>query len=197
MKKFKIFLLTGILVTLSWEIKSQSLVKNDYNPTKVYAEISTGIDNHIGIIGIGVLIPTSDYFALRCGAGLGTWGTKMSGGFKIGDRSKNGWIYGIGYSYCPGQKDIDLTLDDEYGDQVDYNIDLFPVGSVNITFNRNWVTKGKSIFFIETGYAIPTGGSKFYKNNDGKEFSAAGKQAMQIIRPGGIIFAFGYQLSIK
>lgn len=139
----------------------------DISYSNFYLNFSTGIDNYTGLFGIGALFPYNDKLAVIAGAGIGGWGGKLSAGMKYENLSQDGWGFGLSYSYCSGMNEIDLTLQDQSGGSRIVNLDLNPVGSVNLTVNRNWKLRGSKVFYLETGYAIPVGGSNFYQVNDG------------------------------
>ncbi|WP_258104651.1 hypothetical protein [Marinoscillum sp. MHG1-6] len=162
------------------------------DPEAFYLGISSGIDNYTGLLGLGAQVPIIDKFALRGGAGLGAWGGKLSAGVKYESLVKKGLGVGLSYSHCTGANDLVLTLDDGTGDPRDIDMDLLPVGSVNLTANYNWVfKKGDKLFYLEYGYAFGTGGSKYYKINDGSVLTSGEELILRIMRPGGIILAMG------
>lgn len=61
----------------------------------LYLDLSSGIDNHTGVLGIGATIPISNYFALRGGIGIGVWGTKLSVGLKRQNLLKMAGVLGL------------------------------------------------------------------------------------------------------
>ena len=74
-KKMKITFIAFILVL---SLSAQAQMRSDYQYTTkerglVYIDLSSGLDNHTGILGIGMVVPFSDNIALRAGAGLGLW----------------------------------------------------------------------------------------------------------------------------
>ncbi|MEM6643966.1 MAG: hypothetical protein AAF616_13380, partial [Bacteroidota bacterium] len=132
---------------------------------------STGLDNYSGLIGIGALIPISEKLQIRAGAGIGSWGAKLSAGLKFQELTESGFGFGIGYSHCTGLEDVELTLSDSNGNNEVINMTLNKAGSVNLTVNKNWVFKRGNIFYIESGYAIGTGGNPDFIVNDGTVLS--------------------------
>lgn len=164
-------------------------------PSQFYLILSSGIDNYTGILGVGALFPFKDQFALRAGLGIGGWGGKLSLGVKYQDLVESGWGFGLGYSLCTGVKEIDLQLQDQSGNTRTVNMDLKQVGSVNLTVNRNWVFKRGNVFYLESGYAIPVGGSDYYAINDGSILSSNEELILQIMRPGGLILALGFLIA--
>lgn len=194
---FTLVLVSALTISTSHIVSAQYLEPNPSadNPT-FYLDLSTGLDNHTGIIGLAALFPFTEKVGLRTGIGLGAWGTKFGIGLKFENRLSKGWGAGIGYSHCPGMDDIDLTMTDQTGATREVNFDLLQVGSINFTLNHNWVFRNKNIFFIEFGYATPTGGEEFYRINDGSTLTPEEELVMNIIRPGGVILALGFKFAI-
>ena len=194
MKKSILFLslfISGVVAFSQYKPSVQ--VPEEVETSVFYLDLSSGIDNHTGLIGLGAMIPIEEKFALRGGAGLGSWGLKFSGGLKYGSRTENGFGFGLGYSYCPGLEDMPLTFNDATSNVREVVMDLNPVGTLNFTVNYNFVLRNEKIIFLETGYAVPTGGSNFYTVTDGGPLTEDEDYLMQIIRPGGLILAMGLQ----
>ncbi|MFT6865618.1 MAG: hypothetical protein ACJA08_000441 [Cyclobacteriaceae bacterium] len=185
-----------IVLLLFVFISTEAQYKEPAKPKEVsyanfYLNFSTGIDNYTGLFGIGALFPYNDKFAVIAGAGIGGWGGKLSAGMKYEDLSEDGWGFGLSYSFCSELDDFDMTLQDQNGTTKTVNLDLLAVGSVNLTVNRNWKLRGDKVFYLETGYAIPVGGSDFYQINDGSVLSQDEELILEIMRPGGLILALG------
>lgn len=189
-------LLLAVIVSFLFHSKAVGQFQEDYDKPDFYIDLSSGIDNHTGLLGVGFLFPFNDKVALRAGAGLGAWGGKLSAGVKMGDRDSNGWGFGLGYSHCPGINDLDITFTDASGSTRVVNLDLLQVGSLNFTINHNWVFRNKNIFFLETGYAAKTGRKDCYEVNDGSTLTQDEDLIMQILRPGGLVLALGIQIGI-
>lgn len=193
-------LITAIALLLSISVFAQA--RDSYEQSEAYKSIlyinlSTGLDNYTGILGVGLTVPVYNDFALRAGAGVGAWGPKYSFGIKYQDLSKKGVGFGIGYSHCPGVDGVQLDAEDENGENQTFDIDYFQVGSINFTINKNWLFRNGNIFYLESGYAFKTGGKNFYRNNSDDVLSEDYEVVFDILRPGGIILAFGFQFGIK
>lgn len=160
-----------------------------------YLAFSSGIDNYTGLFGIGGMVTLSDKFLVRGGAGFGSWGGKLSLGFKYQDLMESGIGVGLGYSYVTGLEELDLVLPDQNGDETTVNMDLNRAGSVNLTLNKNWLFKRGNVFYLETGYAIGVGKNPYYEINDGSTLSNDAELIMEILRPGGLILAGGFLLA--
>ena len=174
----------------------QSSVEQEQESSAIYLDLSTGIDNHTGVLGIGATIPFAKRFAFRGGVGIGVWGTKASIGVKRQDLFQSGWGFGLGYSFCSGIDDIDITFTDTSGASRVVNMTLKNAGSLNLTINHSWTIWNKGLIFLESGYAVPTGPDTPYEVNSGGPLTADEELIMQILRPGGIILAIGIQIGL-
>ncbi len=170
----------------------QAGMKPGVNKSLFYINVGTGLDNYTGMLGVGLTVPVYNEFALRAGAGLGAWGSKYSFGMKYQDLTKKGVGFGIGYSHCPGVEGIEISLEDDNGMTQDFDLDYLPVGSVNFTVNKNWLFRNGNIFYLESGYAFKTGGKNIYRNNSNVVLSEDSEVIFELLRPGGIILAFGF-----
>jgi hypothetical protein len=193
---------TLTLATLLLVLSLNAQMKYNYAEPAVsrstaYINFSSGIDNYSGIFGIGALFPINDDFALRAGAGFGAWGGKISMGLKYEDLTVKGIGFGIGYSHCPGFSDFDMTLQRSDGSTEAINLDLLQVGSINLTVNKNWVFKRGNVFYLESGYAIATGGSKFYRVNSNTILTPEDELLFEIMRPGGLILTAGFLMGLN
>ena len=170
--------------------------RNGGKPYNFYLDLSSGIDNHSGILGIGALVPFNEQIGLRLGAGIGSWGGKLTAGLKFQDLTQSGFGFGLGYSHCTGLSDFDLTIQDQNGDSRTVNITFEKVGSLNFTVNKNWELRDGMLLYFETGYAIPTGGNDFYTVNDGTNLNSDEELILNIMRPGGLILALGLTIGL-
>ncbi|MAE84840.1 MAG: hypothetical protein CMB80_19030 [Flammeovirgaceae bacterium] len=166
------------------------------NKRPIYLNFSAGLDNHVGLFGIGFSIPVADQFGIRTGIGLGGWGLKYNLGVKAMEFGKDGWGFGLGYSYCPGIRDFEVTFTSQNNTANSFNLDLLPVGSINLTLNKNWVLGETNILYLESGYAFKTGGPEIYRVNSGGTLNSSDEYILEILRPGGIILAIGFQIGL-
>ena len=168
----------------------------NYEPTPVFLNFSGGFDNHAGLLGIGMTVPIYDLLAIRAGIGVGAWGLKYNAGLRLTDLSRNGWGFGLGYSYCPGIDEINLTLTDDSGNTRFVDLALLPCGSLNLSANYHWVVSDRNVFYLETGYAIKSSNSNIYRVNNNNTLTAEEEVFLEFIGPGGIIFALGFQVAL-
>lgn len=164
---------------------------------KSYVTLGTGLNNYNGLIGLGLDLRLADQASLRMGAGLGTWGTKVGAGFVLNADTSGDWKFAIGYSSCSGLKDFKTELEVKGGTKKIVTMDLYRVGTFNLSAIRSWKMKNDNRFNLEFGYAIATGGSTFYKVKDGSTLTENTKKVMDILRPGGFVFALSYNFAIN
>lgn len=168
----------------------------NYEPEPIYLNFSGGFDNHAGLLGIGFSVPIYDLLGIRAGIGIGAWGLKYNAGLRLSDLSRNGWGFGLGYSYCPGIDELNLTLTDDSGDTRFVDLALLPCGSLNLSANYHWVLSDQNVFYLETGYAIKSSNSNIYRVNNNNSLTAEEEGFLEFIRPGGIIIALGFQVAL-
>lgn len=161
-----------------------------------YINLSGGLDNHVGLAGVSLSVPVYKKLGIRTGVGIGAWGLKYNVGLRLIDYTQRGWRYGIGYSFCPGVKEIELTFTDTSGGSRVVNMDLLPVGSLNATIGYQWMVGSKNIFYLESGFAFKSSHNKIYETNDGSTLTADEEFIMEIVRPGGFIIALGFQIGL-
>ncbi|WP_147302877.1 hypothetical protein [Marinoscillum furvescens] len=183
---------SAILLALTLTVWGQYIPNHQVDDhSDFYLDLSSGIDNHSGLLGIGFQLPLSSQVGMRAGFGFGSWGGKLSIGMKYQRYQKKGWGYGLGYSHCPGIEDIHLEFTDQNGNVNEAHLEYLQVGTLNFTINRNWTIKDHLMFFIESGYAVPIGGEEFYRVKGSYQPNASEKALLQVLRPGGLIFAVG------
>jgi hypothetical protein len=193
--KQKLSLIVLILFTIP--LSSNAQLPNSNNKShNFYLSLSSGIDNHTGLLGIGAIIPFNEKLGLRLGAGIGGWGGKFSGGIKFQNLNESGVGFGLGYSHCTGLKMFNLTIQDQSGSSRTINMDFNPVGSLNFTINKNWVLKEGMLLYLESGYAVPTGRADFYTINDGSTLNSDEELILNIMRPGGLILSLGILIGL-
>lgn len=194
---FRFIFLFTIIFCISTTAQSQ--FRSDFDQSDIYLELSSGIDNHVGLFGLGILYPINQKVAIRGGAGIGIWGLKTSLGVKFQNLETQKWGFGIGTSYCPGVKEFEMNLSDDPAYEEIFYIKMKPAGSLNLTANRSWKFSSNMIFYMETGYAIPLSSSKpvDFKDPDGyltSQDEADLQALMNVLKPGGLILALGFQI---
>lgn len=190
---FKKLVLISIILFVTFKVNGQvSEPSVEEKSRKVYLNLSSGLNNHAGFFSVGVLLPMSDIVSLRLGAGTGLWSAKFSSEIKFQNLSKSGFGFGVGYSQTLGRKNHDLLI----GIEEEINFDFKPVGSLNLSINRNFNLSESMIFYLESGYSIATGGNAFYTANNVSDVDEFTDRYLNFFRPGGLILAMGFAIKI-
>jgi len=159
-----------------------------------YLGIQSGVESFTGLIGLTADFRLKDNFFIRAGAGIGSWGGKLSVGIRNEKSSGKGIGYGIYISQATGLKDFTTKLETTDGNK-DVNMDLQPGLTLNPVISYKWMINNKNRFFVEGGYAVPLQ-SLPYKIRDGSELTDTSKRVMKILCPGGLSLGLGFQFAL-
>jgi hypothetical protein len=165
----------------------------------VYLGIASGINNYSGLIGIALEAPISPPISLFGQAGIGTWGTKIGGGFRY---YQNPDLYGsawsLGYSSASGLADFEIEMEVENPKRNQMVLlDLERVGTLNLEYSYNIRLGTKSKFSLHLGYAFPLNKGDNYKlKSSGVQLSTTSKQSLAFLQPGGLLIGLALMLGI-
>lgn len=175
-----------VLTIATFGVKAKNPFQNNPDScSKMFLGFSGGINNCAGLIGICAEVNAMPKVFLKFGAGIGSWGTKITGGLRIGKECTKGWSWGISYSYCSGLVDFKTT---DNGNDV--TMDLEPASALNFTATHTWLVGRKNHIFLDLGYSIlAEEGSINVKKG---YLSDNGKKAISAIQPGGLILGVGF-----
>jgi hypothetical protein len=162
-----------------------------------YIGFGAGMENFNGLLGVGAELGLSDQVALRAGVGIGSWGSKIGGGFLVRRTSESRWRFHAGFSSCSGLRDAKLDLPVASGATAEVIMDLKRQGVLIVSALRTWESRGGNLFNLEFGYSIPAGGVNFYTIKNGVVLSDQGRLVMNIVRPGGLTLAISYLFRLK
>jgi hypothetical protein len=169
--------------------------------TRFFLGFGTGVNNYVGIIGIGVDFRVYKTFYLRAGAGIGTWGTKLSIAARYEINEGKGWVLGLTYCRCSGLNNFQtqLVVDTStlYSSTVtrQVTLNLNPASSVNLTASYNWIFHKHHKFYLEFGYAVALQTAP-YQVLDGSILDSSSKAALNILSPGGIVLDCGFMFGL-
>lgn len=162
---------------------------------KFYVGLSTGLDNHSGLIGPNFDIPVTGRFSLGAGVGLSTWGYKSYGEARFYFKDCNrGWAIGVGGTYSTGLQNFSTLLPTTVGDQ-DVLLDLEPVANVAVSGYRFFSMGPRHRFYLQLGYSHRFQSTP-YTVKSPHVLTSDGKTVMNILAPGGVIFAFGFSFGL-
>lgn len=171
------------------EISENRTEKNE-DLKNVYLGLGTGINNVNAIIGLSLNIRVYDRFFLRGGAGLGAWGTKLTGGLRYDMGYDKGWFFSGTFSSCSGVSGLKLNMELANGNTQEIEIDYLRANVLNLTVGHNWKIGRSNTFYMEFGYAVPLS-SEPWLINDNVVISDVSKYALKFTQPGGLIIGLG------
>ncbi|MBI3500968.1 MAG: hypothetical protein HY063_04160 [Bacteroidetes bacterium] len=171
--------------------------KNDSAP-KFYLGIGSGLNNYNGLLGIGANLRIHKTMFLLAGAGIGSWGNKVSAGIKYTRKFTSSWGYAMSYSHSTGLKDfktqLETTASKPNGTE-EVVLDLLPASTVNAAASYNWFFRRNKLFYIEFGYGVSIETAPYVIKN-GVTLTNKSKQVLQLLQPGGVIFGIGFMWGI-
>jgi hypothetical protein len=188
-----LFTIAAILITLNLSSQTNTFQTNVPIPG-FYLGLGTGLESFSGLIGITGDLRVKKNFFLRAGAGIGSWGAKLSVGIRNESKYGNSIGYGIYLSRVTGLKDFTTNLETTSGTK-DVKLDLLPGTTLNPTISYKWLIHNLHRFFIEAGYAFPLQTDP-WKVKDGSELTETSISALRILAPGGFSFGAGIQFAL-
>lgn len=135
-----------------------------------------------------------DKLFIRAGVGLGAWGSKYTIGIKYDKTYHGGWSYCVGFSNCPGLKDVTVKID-KNGDKQEATVDYLTASTMNFSMIYGIPFAKTSSFNIEFGYAVPLQ-SEPWKITKGANDSEDIKKVLNFIRPGGLMLGLGLSFGL-
>lgn len=192
MKSILIIILT-ILLTVKTSAQIGTYQANAPTPG-FYLGLGTGLESFSGVIGVTGDLRVAKNFFLRAGAGIGSWGGKLSIGVRNESRTGNSFGYGIYLSKATGLKDFTTNLETTSGTK-DVKLNLLPGSTLNPTISYKWLIHNLHRFFIEAGYAIPLQTDP-WEVTDGSILTENSKMTLHILAPGGFSLGAGIQFAL-
>ncbi len=165
---------------------------------KVMIDLSSGLNNNGGILGVGGDWHFWRDFSVYGGMGLiSTWGFKYYGGLKLHlSPCHTGWSFGVGATYSTGMDQYTMSnVATTQGNQ-DVSLRLLPQTNFVFAGYRNWyVGRNRNRFFLTLGYSAPLSG-KQYEQLEGAALTRTGIRAVKNKAPGGFILGLGFSLGV-
>lgn len=173
----------------------------DYDKISSHITISGGINSNTGLIGMQFEQKLNDPFRIYAGAGLGTWGYKLSAGMRYYLGGAIGSAFGFGIAHATGLKDVTGKLDVIENYQTvskEITYDLKPINLLHLSWLRYWTMGKRNRFNIELGYSLPLFSSpeSNYSMPANVNLSKASEQALAFIQPGGITISVGFNFGL-
>lgn len=207
MKKYLSLFIVLLIYTASYAASTDTTaVKMRHGkPTKppvCYLDLSTGINNPSGFLGVDFNICLSNYVTLDGGVGAGTWGNKLFVGakyyLKAGDRA---WAVGGGFSYSSGEENVNLNLNTVNGDKEKVSLSLKSQDDAFIAIYHYW-TLGKKYnrFYVDAGKAVDLHTPRFHEDPGYPQLTSDAIQKVKRMAPGdfagGIMVGLGFSFGL-
>lgn len=164
---------------------------------RTYIGLGVGI-NYAGVIGV-ILEQNFGKLSITGGAGLGSWGYKLSGGMRYYTTTPTGVSVvgkgiGVNYALATGLSKVPINLETSSGTKQNVNVQLSPVHLLNLTYFNCWkLGNGTSRFGVELGYSIIlNAGDNFKVLDSGVTLSSTSLKTLRIIQPGGLVLGLNF-----
>lgn len=168
----------------------------------VYLGVGTGINSPSGFLGLRFDGQVSDKLVLGVGAGLSTWGYKVS--FNAQLKTPSNWCPMLSFAHNTGATNVPLEIQEEVGATVvskTVNFDLDGLNSLSFGVEKQWFTPRGNRLGLTLGYAILVTSGGYYRTVNPAEANSYDRQAtdlaFRIVAPGGIIVGFNYCFKLK
>ncbi len=190
-----------LFLLLSFAVGAFAQHKNDMKPThkksrgacpKMYVTISTGLNNPTGLIGLNLDVPVLKSLSVEGGAGISTWGSKVTAGLKYYfSPCHRGWALGAGITHNTGLNNFTTNLETVYGTE-EVTLNLLPQTNVYIAGYKFWnLGRRNNRIYTMLGWSIPFSNHN-YDELYGDDLSSNGKTTLSILTPGGLVVGFGF-----
>jgi hypothetical protein len=191
--KTLLLIIATVLLTVNASAQTNTTQPNAPTPG-FYLGMGTGIENFSGIFGVTGDFRVSNTIFLKAGAGIGSWGGKLSAGLRYETKVGKSLGYGIYLCRATGLKEFTYALETTSGTH-DVKMELMPGFTLNPTISYKWLIHNLHRFFIEAGYAIPLQTDP-WKVKDGSELTESSKNMLHILAPGGFSLGLGIQFAL-
>lgn len=179
---------------------STQLIKMQTPNKSAYFGVGTGINAHYGLLGLELNVKTVEQLYVDAAVGLGSWGTKLSGGLIWMSQDKKGWSYELSYSHSRGYSDfeLDLEVEDSLGKEKERAVivDLKPASTINLIMSHHWAFRNGNRFNLKFGYALPIEDEPFELQSKSYEFTDESKLLLSSMQPGGLLLALSFSFGM-
>ncbi len=195
-------LILALLMTLSVTAFAQTDDKQEDKPaqqqkksrcSKFYFDLSTGINNNGGLLGVGADYHLSSDFSLNAGVGSRTtWGYKGYLGGKIYLRPCHmGWALGGGGTFSTGIPQLTTDLATTAGTQ-EVTLNCLPQFNIFAAAYKYWrLGKRNNRIYLELGWSKGVSSQKF-RQVSGAPLTNAAAAGVRALAPGGLIVGLGF-----
>ncbi|MFO7868535.1 MAG: hypothetical protein R6U95_04455 [Bacteroidales bacterium] len=150
---------------------------------------STGINNSVGIFGIGLYKKIHENIIFEIGGGIGSWG--YIGSLQLQyylPRATDLYIRGT-FKRSGGGRNIPIELELSDRSITEVSLNLYPTINAQFTVGRSWDISHKHRFFIEGGYSYFVGEHEDkYKVLGDKKLTENSKKQWHLLYPVELFF---------
>lgn len=202
---YKILLIGAMIICFTQASYAQDkYAEKEVAVPKMYVSLGTGINYNTGIIGVQFEGKLNNNFSAYGGAGMGTWGNKITLGMRYYYGPSTTSAISFSYSYVTGASGVKSQLEiidstaSGYQSKKDVTFDANPVSTVNLSWLKYWRMGKKSRFNIELGYSVALNSNyeSNYSVKDPVKLTDVSKAAIKIIQPGGLIIGIGFSFGL-
>lgn len=173
----------------------------EYDKISSHLTISGGINSNTGLVGMQFEQKISEPFSIYAGAGLGTWGYKLSAGTRYYLGGAIGSAFGFGIAHATGVEGVSGKFDVIENNQTvskDITYDLKPISLLHVSWLRYWTMGKRNRFNIELGYSLPLFSSpeSNYSVPSNVTLDKTSKDVLAFVQPGGITISLGFNFGL-
>lgn len=178
--------------------QDESVLEDIDSFSKSGITFSTGINNVVGMLGVGAYFTIQDDLIFEAGAGLGSWG--LVGALQLQyylPASDNLYVRGA-FKRSGGGRGLEIEMELSNLSREIVELNLYPVANAQITFGKSWSIQNSHRFFIEGGYSYFFGNheSKYRVVDSSQTLSNTSKDVLAVMIPGGLIFGLGFSIGL-
>ena len=194
MKSLKIIFFFLLIFCITDIYSQEDTLVESFEPFGV--TISTGINNSVGLIGVGLYYAVTPNLILEGGVGQGSWGP--IGALHVQyylPNADNIYLRGA-FKRSGGGRDIEVELELIDKSTQTVMLNFYPIVNAQFTAGKSWTIKNMHRFFIEGGYSYFFGvHEEKYRIQDSQiALSDNSKRALEISAPGGLVLAIGFAI---
>ncbi len=156
--------------------------------------ISAGINNPSGVVGFEVQAFPGKKTSLMVGAGLSSWGYKLSAG--IGAyKSPKGFYYRISANYATGGVLYDTEVETTQDTTVNMDLYLSDVWAATVNLGYSWKVGRMNVFYMGVGYTFMLSNDPYslVKEKDPDyDISPEYRKVIIMFAPGGLSLQMGF-----
>ncbi len=166
--------------------------------SKAYFDLSTGINNNGGLLGLGADVHVLNDFSINGGVGvMSTWGYKLYLGGKCYLKPCHmGWALGGGATYSTGIASyvarMTTVSPQGVGQEEFVELRLLPQTNVFASAYKYWrLGRNKNRIYLQLGISVPVTQEKF-RQVSGNQITSETAAVMRFLAPHGLIVGLGF-----